>query len=174
MGHLIMIQQFLEMVRGPCLSLSHITLCPGVWYMGDKGPRRNWSPGRERFLKWLFIGPVLLLSHNQCYYYDEGLLRNVVPPEGASLPQLCGIPKYTAKKIPFDTNKKATGVLVDTEGNEYILSATKEVILTAGVFGSPQLLLVSGVGPAATFHRRLARSGSKHAGSYIFQALPPA
>ena len=58
-----------------------------------------------------------------------------------------------AKKILFDTNKKITGVLVDTEGREYILSATKEVILTAGVFGSPQLLLISGVGPAATLQQ---------------------
>ena len=58
-----------------------------------------------------------------------------------------------AKKIMFDANKKATGVVVDTEGREYTLAATKEVILTAGVFGSPQLLLVSGVGPAATLQQ---------------------
>lgn len=54
-----------------------------------------------------------------------------------------------AKKILFDANKKATGVIVDTQGIVCTLSATKEVILTAGVFGSPQLLMVSGVGPAA-------------------------
>ena len=49
-----------------------------------------------------------------------------------------------AKKVLFDTNKKATGVIAGTEGKEYTLSATKEVIVTAGVFGSPQLMLVSG------------------------------
>ena len=58
-----------------------------------------------------------------------------------------------AKKILFNTNKKAVGVIVDTEGKEYTLSATKEVIVTAGVFGSPQLLLVSGVGPRATLEQ---------------------
>ncbi|XXG95739.1 hypothetical protein Hte_002009 [Hypoxylon texense] len=52
-----------------------------------------------------------------------------------------------AKKILFN-NTTATGVLVDTQGFEYILSARKEVILSGGVFGSPQLLQVSGVGPA--------------------------
>ncbi|KAF2644128.1 glucose-methanol-choline oxidoreductase [Massarina eburnea CBS 473.64] len=65
-------------------------------------------------------------------------------------------PAYTvytnamAKKILFNRNGtlKATGVVVDTQGFEYILSARKEVILTAGVFGSPQLLQVSGIGPA--------------------------
>lgn len=51
-----------------------------------------------------------------------------------------------AKKIVFD-GTKATGVLVDTEGFEYTISARKEVILSAGVFGSPQLLQASGVGP---------------------------
>ena len=54
-----------------------------------------------------------------------------------------------AKKILFDAHKKATGVLVDTQGRQYTLRATKEVILSSGVFGSPQLLMVSGIGPAA-------------------------
>ncbi|ESZ93697.1 putative glucose-methanol-choline (gmc) oxidoreductase [Sclerotinia borealis F-4128] len=54
-----------------------------------------------------------------------------------------------AKKILFDESKTATGVLVETGGYPFTLTATKEVILSAGVFGSPQLLLASGVGPAA-------------------------
>ena len=84
-----------------------------------------------------------------------------------------------AKKIPFDTNKKSTGVLVNTEGREYILSATKEVILTTDVSSSPQLSLVSGVSPAATLQQYnvpviadRARSASKYAGSlYISGSL---
>lgn len=55
-----------------------------------------------------------------------------------------------AKKILFDSTKTATGVLVDTQGFQYTLFASKEVILSAGTFGSPQLLQVSGVGPAST------------------------
>ncbi|KAI0429010.1 glucose-methanol-choline oxidoreductase [Xylaria sp. FL1042] len=54
-----------------------------------------------------------------------------------------------AKQILFN-GTRAVGVKVDTDGFEYILSATKEVILSAGVFNSPQLLMVSGVGPAET------------------------
>ncbi|KAG4428743.1 hypothetical protein IFR05_015774 [Cadophora sp. M221] len=54
-----------------------------------------------------------------------------------------------ATKILFDANKKAVGVKVSTQGLEYTLSANKEVIVSAGVFHSPQLLMVSGVGPAA-------------------------
>ncbi|RMZ82627.1 hypothetical protein DV738_g1480, partial [Chaetothyriales sp. CBS 135597] len=64
---------------------------------------------------------------------------------------------YTlANEIIFDRqgeeeeNNTATGVKVTTAGSTYILSARKEIILSAGVFRSPQLLLVSGVGPADT------------------------
>lgn len=59
-----------------------------------------------------------------------------------------GIIVYThtlATKILFD-GTQAVGVRVNTQGVEYTLSATKEVILTAGTFHSPQLLQVSGIG----------------------------
>jgi choline dehydrogenase len=58
-----------------------------------------------------------------------------------------------AKSIVFDGSKTATGVVVNTAGKEYILSARQEVILSAGAFQSPQLLMVSGVGPAATLQQ---------------------
>ncbi|GMG01726.1 unnamed protein product [Aspergillus oryzae] len=51
------------------------------------------------------------------------------------------------KKILFD-QKRATGVEVATAGSKYILSATHEVIISSGAFQSPQLLMVSGIGPA--------------------------
>ena len=45
-------------------------------------------------------------------------------------------------------NGRATGVEVATETGKETVKATKEVILAAGVFGSPQLLMLSGIGPA--------------------------
>ncbi|KAL8787181.1 MAG: hypothetical protein Q9195_007872 [Heterodermia aff. obscurata] len=51
------------------------------------------------------------------------------------------------KQILFSSNKTATGVQVVTAGASYSLSARKEVILSAGTFQSPQLLMVSGIGP---------------------------
>ena len=54
-----------------------------------------------------------------------------------------------AKKVLFSGNKTATGVEVHTAGLTYQLQAKKEVIISAGAFQSPQLLMVSGVGPQA-------------------------
>jgi choline dehydrogenase len=51
-----------------------------------------------------------------------------------------------AKRIIFDSNKTATGVVVETAGTSYTLNATQEVILSAGALQSPQLLQVSGIG----------------------------
>ena len=62
-------------------------------------------------------------------------------------------PNTLAKRILFDDKKTATGVEVQAAGLNnftYTLSANKEVILSAGTWHSPQLLMVSGVGPADT------------------------
>ncbi|KAI4118243.1 MAG: hypothetical protein LQ345_001662 [Seirophora villosa] len=55
-----------------------------------------------------------------------------------------------ASKILFDANNTATGVSVQTAGLPYTLHARREVILSAGVFQSPQLLMLSGIGPRET------------------------
>lgn len=60
-------------------------------------------------------------------------------------------PNTLARRIIFNDSKTATGVEVEASSyqntNTYVLNATKEVILSAGAFQSPQLLMVSGVGP---------------------------
>jgi choline dehydrogenase-like flavoprotein len=53
-----------------------------------------------------------------------------------------------AEQICFD-GKRATGVQVRVDGQSLTLQARCEVLLCAGAFGSPQLLALSGIGPAA-------------------------
>ncbi|PMY03616.1 GMC family oxidoreductase N-terminal domain-containing protein, partial [Pseudomonas sp. GW460-13] len=51
-------------------------------------------------------------------------------------------------RIVFE-GRHAAGVQVVREGRRQLLRARRDVIVCAGTFGSPQLLMVSGVGPAA-------------------------
>jgi choline dehydrogenase-like flavoprotein len=45
-------------------------------------------------------------------------------------------------------DSRANGVLcIGEDGDEFILNASKEVLLSSGAFGSPQVLLRSGIGP---------------------------
>lgn len=55
-----------------------------------------------------------------------------------------------ALKVTFDAAKTAKGVDVNTAGVVYHLAAAKEVIISAGAFRSPQLLMLSGIGPQST------------------------
>lgn len=55
-----------------------------------------------------------------------------------------------AQKVIFDANKVATGVEVAPPiGFPYTIKVTKEVIVSAGAFHSPQLLMLSGIGASA-------------------------
>lgn len=51
-------------------------------------------------------------------------------------------------RILFE-GRRAVGVLARRDGAEVVLRARREVIVSAGAFGSPQLLMASGIGPAA-------------------------
>ena len=51
------------------------------------------------------------------------------------------------RRLLFD-GKKAVGVEYDHGGETTQVNAAKAVVLSAGTFGSPQLLMLSGVGPA--------------------------
>jgi choline dehydrogenase len=56
-------------------------------------------------------------------------------------------------RIIFD-GRRAVGIEYRTKGETHIASAGREVILSAGAFGSPQLLQISGVGPASLLQSR--------------------
>lgn len=53
----------------------------------------------------------------------------------------------TVTRVVIDAGR-ATGVEVVTENGPQIVRAAREVVLSAGVFGSAQILMLSGVGPA--------------------------
>ena len=65
-------------------------------------------------------------------------------------PQLHVFHNALAERIIFDDTNTAKGVCVAVNGTQFELTAKKEVILSAGAFQSPQLLMLSGIGPRST------------------------
>ena len=58
-----------------------------------------------------------------------------------------------AKQILMSDNNTARGVLVNSGNYNFTLSTKKEVIVSAGAFQSPQLLMVSGIGARDTLQQ---------------------
>ncbi|SHO65763.1 Choline dehydrogenase [Pseudoxanthobacter soli DSM 19599] len=63
-------------------------------------------------------------------------------------PNLRVITSVQARRVVFE-NRRAAGVEVDAKGGRRTVRARREVILTAGAIGTPKLLMLSGIGPAA-------------------------
>lgn len=62
-------------------------------------------------------------------------------------PNLTVITDCAVQKVVIE-NGRATGVLCHRNGADVTLAAAREVIVSAGVYGSPHLLQLSGIGPA--------------------------
>ena len=62
-------------------------------------------------------------------------------------PNLTVFTNATAAKILFEGNR-ASGVSYIKDGQTQEIKATREVVLCGGAFASPQLLMLSGIGPA--------------------------
>jgi choline dehydrogenase len=80
--------------------------------------------------------------HGLRYSTSVAYLDGVRPP---NLEVLTGV---TVSRVVIEKDR-ATGVEVLSKQGSEVIRASREVILSAGVYGSPQLLLLSGIGPAA-------------------------
>ncbi len=63
-------------------------------------------------------------------------------------PNLTVLTHTRAERLLLD-GKRATGLLIRRRGRRISLRARREVLVCGGTFGSPQLLLLSGIGPEA-------------------------
>jgi len=68
--------------------------------------------------------------------------------QAAGRPNLTVLPQRLVRRIQLERGV-ARGVVVQQGSAETLLRAESEVILCAGAIGSPQLLMLSGIGPAA-------------------------
>ena len=63
-------------------------------------------------------------------------------------PNLTVIDQALALRMVVEDGR-ATGIVIRRDGAERVVRARREVVLAAGAIGSPQLLMLSGLGPAA-------------------------
>ena len=78
--------------------------------------------------------------------------RAYLPPQARSRTNLRIATGMRALRVQL-SGRRATGVTCRGGGAEETISATRAVILSAGAFQSPQLLLLSGIGPGAELTR---------------------
>ncbi len=71
---------------------------------------------------------------------------------GPPRPNLSVLAERQARRILFE-GRRACGVVVGRPGEERTLRAWREVVVCAGAFGSPQLLMVSGLGSGEVLRR---------------------
>jgi len=63
-------------------------------------------------------------------------------------PNLTVLDETLVRRVMFDRGR-ATGIEIEREGVRSVLNARREIVLCAGATNSPQLLMLSGIGPAA-------------------------
>ena len=69
-------------------------------------------------------------------------------------PNLKVVTGALVQKILFDQNMKATGVEAIVDGRKHVFNTRKEIILAAGVFQTPKILELSGIGDEALLQKR--------------------
>ncbi|ERF74163.1 hypothetical protein EPUS_09247 [Endocarpon pusillum Z07020] len=142
----------------PVASLRAANATPEHFPLGHKLHSSSWASNP---LKVSQSGNILGSSYQLLKIDGQTTLRDssetsFLRKNGLRRPNLIVYQSTLAKRIIFDNAKTAVDVEVDIGnlgGITFILSATTEVIISAGAFQSPQLLMVSGVGPAATLRQ---------------------
>lgn len=132
---------------GP-VQLSHPKYAQTISSFGATGYSAAGFPANDGFLNGDLIGygywPFTLREEDSTRSSTEvAFLSRTAARTSLKIYQSC-----MARNLLFDANKRATGVNVTVNGlKPFTLSAREEVIVSSGFIHSPQLLMVSGIGP---------------------------
>jgi choline dehydrogenase-like flavoprotein len=130
---------------------------------------RAWKSRGEPITENIFDGEMNGLTHGVNTIYKGQRSGSFLFVKNK--PNITIVPEVHSKRLIIDNaDRSCKGVtVIDASGTELNFYATREVILSQGVFESPKLLMLSGVGPA----RELAKHGidvmvdSRHVGQHL-------
>jgi choline dehydrogenase len=153
---------------GP-IPVAHAELIPEMQPFRD-ALTKAWTSRGEPLAENYFDGAMNGLTHSVNTIYKGRRSGSYLFVKDK--PNIAILAEVRSKRLIIDyADRTCKGVtVIDPSGNELDFYATREVILSQGVFESPKLLMLSGVGPA----RELAKHGiavivdSRHVGQHLF------
>jgi choline dehydrogenase-like flavoprotein len=132
--------------NGP-IPISHSELIPEMQPFRDL-LTTAWKSTGQPINENIFDGQIVGLTHSVNSIYKgrrSGSFLYVTDK-----PNITILPQVHSKKLIIDADKVCKGVTVITgSGQELNFFATREVVVSQGVFESPKLLMLSGIGPSA-------------------------
>ncbi|RDW68785.1 GMC family oxidoreductase [Aspergillus mulundensis] len=136
--------------EGP-IHISHAELLDGMQHFRD-AITEAWKNMGERVEENVYDGEMLGLTHCvDSIYKGQRSGSWLFVKDKPNVTIFAGV---RSKKLIIDDEKTCRGVeVILPDGTEQAFYATREVILSQGVFETPKLLMLSGIGPAEQLSR---------------------
>lgn len=138
-------------VDGP-LPISHSELLPEMQSFRDN-IIKAWKSRGGHMAENIYDGEMIGLTHCVSSIYKGQRSGSFLFVQDR--PNITVLPEVHSKKLIIDeASKTAKGVtVITTDGTEQSFYADREVIVSQGVFESPKLLMLSGIGPKKELKR---------------------
>ncbi|KAJ5876635.1 hypothetical protein N7455_000100 [Penicillium solitum] len=158
--------RFSKIAREGPLHISHATLLPETRAFRD-ALTEAWTSKGHGIKEDIYNGRMEGLTHCVSTVYEGVRSSSAVYVFGKGNVEI--MHSTVATKINFEADTAVSVTVVGTDGKKTTLKANKEIIIAGGVFETPKLLLLSGIGP----RRELAHHGidpvirSEHVGEHL-------